>query len=168
MAMIRFNMATKEITVEGSESFVEGNFDTIRELVTASYRAGEKQGRRPRPKREIPVSTTKGLEPRITVVPAKQVPRRRQRRSGTPVPESLEERVPESPPVRKYILRKTGKKSAKEPVGSPKNEEGTGRVSIESMKANLGLTEQQVMEILREGEKQGRVKRDVDGSYVWV
>lgn len=46
--------------------------------------------------------------------------------------------------------------------------EGTGKVSIESMKANLGLTEQQVMDILRDAEREGRVRRDADGSYVWV
>lgn len=170
MSIIRFNLTTKEIVIEGTDSFVEGIFDKIKELMTASFRGDERLGIRTVPGDEKPMTATQVAEPEnnTAITAVIEVGRRRRRRSvAPPVPERPPEMTEQRPPVRKYILRKAGTESNKKTIANV-TEEGTGRVSIESLKERLGLTEQQAAEILRDAEKQGRVRKAEDGSYVWV
>jgi hypothetical protein len=168
MPKITINLGTKEIAIEGPEPFVDDYLGTIKEIMMASFKPHKQQEVSLRRRNERPEIPTKVVTPEITEMPtAKQVRRRRKRYPDTPSPEILQAITPESPPVRKYILRKAGMETAKEPIANV-TQGGAGRVSIEAMKENLGLTEQQVMEILRDAEKEGRVRKAEDGSYVWV
>jgi hypothetical protein len=168
MSMIKYNLATKEITIEGPESFMDDSFDVIKESMTTSFRRDKQQGGGTRPRDDRPVIPSKAIKPEITAIPAaKRIRRRRKQQQGTPNPDASQAIAPEIPPVRKYILRKAGAVSKKEPIGDPATE-GIGKVSIESLKERLGVTEEQISGILREAEKQGRVRREADGSYIWV
>lgn len=168
MSVIRFNLITKEVTIEGPEPFVDGKFDEIRELMKASFRGAER--RRPTcPKGDGQTRPLKDGEPWIAATTkGRPVRYGRKRRSDTrPASEASPDEVAQVPPVRRYILRKAGTPSAKDRVATLPQEDA-GRVSIESLKEKLGVTERQIIGILREAEKEGRVRRELDGSYFWV
>lgn len=169
MSMIRFNLITKEVTIEGTEPFVDGKFDEIRELMKASFKGAERRRMPTCPKGGGPILPLEDEEPGIAAT-TKDRPVRygRKRRSDTrPAREASPDAVAQVPPVRRYILRKAGMPSAKDRVATLPQEHA-GRVSIESLKEKLGVTEQQIIGILREAEKEGRVRRELDGSYFWV
>jgi hypothetical protein len=168
MPKITINLGTKEIAIEGPEPFVDDYLDTIKEIMMASFKPHKQQKVSIRRRNERSVTPTKVVIPEITAIPAaKQVRRRRKIHPDTPSPDALQAIEPESPPVRRYILRKASTESTKEPIANV-TQRGAGRVSIESMKENLGLTEQQIEGVLRDAEKEGRVRKTADGSYVWV
>ncbi len=107
MPKIRINLKTTEIAVEGSELFVNNYIDTIKEIITASFRGYKLQEKSPCPRNVRPALPKKSVEPEVTVIPAAKQPRHRSKRHpDMPRPDTLQEITPDSPPVRKYILRK--------------------------------------------------------------
>lgn len=169
MPMIRINLKTREIAVEGPEIFVDDYIDTIKEMMTASFRSIAQQGAGTLPRNKPSITPENVVKPKITAIPADRPVRRRRRQKSADAagPDALPALAPDAPPVRRYILRKAGT-TGKEESTAGASHGGAARVSIESMKEKLGLTEQQVIEVLREAEKQGRVRKNPDGSYVWV
>lgn len=77
------------------------------------------------------------------------------------------------PPVRKYFntlgkqIRNedtsTGRNQAAGPVGCVS--EG---ISIASLKEKFGLSQQQIEGIIKDAEKHGRIRKYMNGSYVWA
>ena len=103
---------------------------------------------------------------KVTLIKAaKKIRRRQDGRRGAPSSEEAS-RVA-TPLAQKYILRKAGTATAKDSAVSM-TKEGSGRVSVESLKEKLGVSEQQIAGILKDAEKEGRVRKTADGSYVWV
>ena len=86
--------------------------------------------------------------------------------------------VPEAPkatrpPVRKYF-NTLGKPIRSEDTSIGKNQAVglIGRapegISIASLKEKFGLSQQQIEGIIKDAEKHGRVRKYLNGSYVWV
>jgi len=149
MSHFTVDATTGEVEIRGSETFVESNFHHIQAMLAESF--GEKKapgmGQLPAP------------EAAPAVAPAvKDIP---------PAP-----RVPR-PPVRKYF-NALGKLIRSEDTSVSRNRttdvlrENPEEISVASLKAKFGLSEKQVEEIIRDAERQGRVKKDQDGSYVWA
>ncbi len=170
---IRFNAATKEIEIEGPESFVEGNFDEIRERI-----AGKRDAARGKAaeafeegeERIIFVDTIdepEALEAAETSEASRPPAVSLAAEPG--IAEGIRETKAKRAPVRKYI-RKDGTSIANvhpiDPVDPVK--QGPKAISIASLKEKLGLSEQQIAIMIREAEKEGRMRKGADGSYVWV
>ena len=77
------------------------------------------------------------------------------------------------PPVRKYF-NTTGKYIRSEDTSLDKTEAAdpirgiSEGISIASLKEKFGLSQQQIEGVIKDAEKHGRVRRYLDGSYVWV
>ena len=170
---IKFNAKTKEIEIRGPESFIEAHFDKISELIVGTRGASEaKKAERPGEKEEriIFVDTIEEPEEMETAAVAEASPPPEIPLAATPeTPEvSLEQRV-KRPPVRKYI-RKDGISivSKEQSPDLDKPQQVPAGISIASLKEKFGLSEQQIGVMIREAEREGRVRRDPDGSYVWI
>lgn len=163
MSMIRLNLTTKEMEIKGSESFADDIFSKIQDLVTENQ--GIMETRLLRKKRNVPEALkSEREEPKID----RMVKTSELDKASLPgiavIPREMERK---RPPVRKYILRKAGTSSPNTSIASlPK--EDTGRISLVSLKEKSGLTEQQIEAIIKDAEKQGRIRREMDGSYTWV
>jgi hypothetical protein len=89
------------------------------------------------------------------------------------VPEVSEASKATRPPVRKYF-NTLGKQIRSEDTSIGKNQAvgPIGRIpagiSIASLKEKFGLSQQQIEGIIRDAEKHGRVRKYLNGSYVWV
>jgi len=175
MSIIKFNSTTKEIEIKGSESFIECNFHKIQALLIESF--GGKKARvsrqtiadkEPKPSDEI-------IKPTVEVRRVSEI---------SEAPEELPtvrpgiSEVPQAPrvarpPVRKYF-NTLGKYIRSEDTSINKSQpvDALGQIpeelSVASLKAKFGLSERQIEEIIKDAEKQGRVRKDLDGSYVWV
>jgi hypothetical protein len=172
MPSIKFNPTTKEIEIKGPESFIESNFYRIQDLLTENLGVKKKIVSRVSRKTKAddePILFVEIKEPQTTEV--------------IEVPEVFEDpekllatepgilAVPQEPkvkrpPVRKYI-REGAKSINKDPIGDhikqlPK------RISFASLKEVFGLSEKQVGVIIRDAERQGRIRKDMDGSYAWL
>ena len=158
MSIIRFNLTTKEIEIEGPESFIDANFVMIQDIVTE--RPYVKKARIYRKKEEAPehIFTEREESEIIEEIKAPEL----LKASEPGMAKVPDEMKPERPPVRKYILRKAGSAGTKDPIVSLTNE-GARRVSLVSLKEKLGVNDQRIAGILKEAEKQGRVRRDIDG-----
>ena len=86
--------------------------------------------------------------------------------------------VPEAPkaarpPVRKYF-NTLGKYIRSEDTSIDKSqtagltERTPAGISIDSLREKFGLSQQQIKGIIRDAEKHGKVRKYVNGSYVWV
>ena len=62
MPGIKFNQLTREIEMKGSESFIESNFDKIRDLLIESFGAGKKMASREAKTIQEPISVVKANE----------------------------------------------------------------------------------------------------------
>jgi hypothetical protein len=169
MPGIKFNSTTKEIEIKGPESFIEPNFYRIRDLLTENLGVKKKKVSRRTKADEEPIlfvdikesQTTEVMEvPEVFEEPEKLL-------ATEPgiLAVSQEPKV-KRPPVRKYI-REGAKSINTEPIGDhikqlPK------RISFASLKEVFGLSEQQVGVIIRDAERQGRIRKDMDGSYAWL
>lgn len=175
MSNIKFNSTTKEIEITGSESFIESNFHQIQARLTESL--GKKKVKMSR-------KTGTDKEPLLsgeTGSPMTETPR------TSEISESLDElpaaqpeirEMPQAPrvarpPVRKYF-NTLGKYIRSEDTSIDKSQridvlgQTPGELSVASLKEKFGLSDRQVEEIIKEAEKQGRVRKDPDGSYVWA
>jgi hypothetical protein len=165
MCMIRFNLTTKEIEIEGAESFIDEHFDMLKKL--AIERSHVKKTSVGRSDEYTPEGFfTKREDENTALIVATESPELHEI-TKTETAELQHEIKPPRSPVRKYILRKAGSASNQDSIANLAKE-AAGKVSLMSLRDKLGLTEQQIAGILREAEKQGRVRKDADGSYVWV
>jgi hypothetical protein len=163
MYMIRFNLTTKEIEIEGSESFIDTLFNEIKEL--AAERSQVRNTRAERRDEDAPEGFWAERKD-SKLIAATGKPELHETRK-TETAEIQRDMKPLRPPVQKYILRKAGRTTTPDQIATLAKETA-GKVSLVSLKDKLGLTEQQISGILREAEKQGMVRKDADGSYVWA
>jgi hypothetical protein len=175
MNSIKFNQATKEIEIKGSGSFIESNFDVIGDLLTESLGVIKTKGSTKTKSDVIPVLWVETVEPQATeaikipdVIETPEIALATQR----DILEAPQEPKVKRPPVRKYfntlgkLIRSEDTSINKDQVSDPIRQISQG-ISIASLKDKFGLSEQQIEVIIRDAEKQGRARRDLDGSYVW-
>ncbi|MBN1613617.1 MAG: hypothetical protein JW950_04030 [Deltaproteobacteria bacterium] len=168
VSKIRFNPVTNEVEIEGTESFIEENFYVISDLLASSFKT-----RKPRsflePKAEEPPSFRDSPEEK----PVEEIGMAEDTKSHdqqpaestsiAPVHQTFKEK---RPPVRKYI-RKTGGAPHREQV-FVHMKETPEKISIASLKEKFGLSDRQIEAIIREAEREGKIRKEDDGSYVWV
>jgi len=175
MSNIKFNLTTKEIEIKGSESFIESNFYQIKALLIESF--GEKKAKVSRQTMAGKESrlSDENIDPITEVLRTSEMPEAPVELPATK-PEIYE--VPQAPrvarpPVRKYF-NTLGKCIRSEDTSISKSQpvDVLGQIpeelSVASLKEKFGLSEKQIEEIIKDAEKQGRVRKDLDGSYVWV
>ncbi len=171
MNSIKFNQATKEIELNGSESFIQSNFDMIEELLTESLGVIKtKQSE------EKPILWVETIDPQATE--AITIPGVIESLSAiaTTTPQDIlevsQEPKVKRPPARKYfntlgqLIRSEDTSVNKVEAAEPVRQISPG-ISISSLKEKFGLSKQQIDVIVRDAEKQGRARRDLDGSYIW-
>ena len=166
MSSIKFNYLTREIEMEGSESFIESNFDKVQDLLTESFGV----------KRKMASRMTKSTQEPISVVNVKDSResaeiKRHQLSEASPILQATLSAVSEishvkanRPPLRKYIRK----------VGSPGHQRTVVEVfelkpkeiTLASLKEKFGLSGSGIGGIIRDAEKFGKVKRVMNGSYV--
>jgi hypothetical protein len=171
---ITFNQTTKEIEIKGPDSFIESNFHKIEDIVRESFVTMKKVSGKTTTNREIRLSDEIQKPQTIQVMKA----------SEGSVPETPAatkpgvQKVPEAPkatrpPVRKYF-NTLGKpiRSEDTSIGKDQAASHIGRtlegISITSLKEKFGLSQQQIEGIIKDAEKHGRVRKYLNGSYVWV
>jgi hypothetical protein len=180
MNSVKFNRATREIEIKGTKSFIESHSDIIGKYPVRIAGAGNVKGSAgtrshwkvvleidPVEQRRIKVNGTRkefGLSPAVQETPGMK----------SPVPE---ESKTKRPPVRKYfnasgkLIRSEETKAAEstEPtVVTDTVEKLPKGMSFSALKEKFGLSEDKIKEIIEEAEKQGKIRRDMDGSLVWV
>jgi hypothetical protein len=70
------------------------------------------------------------------------------------------------PPLRKYIRREGS--PGHERISVQVVEQKPNEISIASLKEKFGLSESKIEGIIRDAEKQGKVRKVMNGSYVWT
>jgi hypothetical protein len=175
MNSIKFNQATKEIEIKGSESFIESNFDMIEDLLAESLGVIKTKRSVTTISDEKPILWVETIDPHateaITIPDVIETPEIAPAAQQNILEVSQEPKV-KRPPARKYfntlgkLIRSEDTSINKEQVSDPIRQISHG-ISITSLKENFGLSEQQIDVIIRDAEKQGRARRDLDGSYIW-
>jgi hypothetical protein len=172
---IKFNRTTKEIEIKGSESFIESNFDVIEELLAERLGVIKTTGSTKTKFDEKPILWVEAVEPQATE--AIKIP------DGIETPEvalATQQDIPEArqelkvkrPPMRKYF-NTLGQLIRSEDTSINKNsvvnvvEQKPTEISIASLKEKFGLPESKIGGIIRDAERQGKVRRAENGSYVW-
>jgi hypothetical protein len=175
MSDIKFNSTTKEIEITGSESFIESNFHQVEALLIESF------GRK---KAEVSRRTNADKEPALSGETREPITELLRTSDILEAPEELPAPKPETrevlqtprvarPPVRKYF-NTLGKyiRSEDTSINRSQPADALGQIpeelSVASLKEKFGLSERQIEEIIKDAEKQGKVRKDLDGSYVWV
>jgi hypothetical protein len=175
MSCIKFNQATKEIEIKGSESFIESNLDVIEDLLTESLGVIKTKGSTKTKSDAIPVLWVDTVElqatetikipdvietPEITLVTQQDI-----------LEISQEPKV-KRPPVRKYfdtfgkLIRSEDTSINKNPVINVIEQKST-EISIASLREKFGLPESKIGGIIRDAERYGKIKKVMNGSYVW-
>ncbi len=169
MSVIKFNQLTKEIEMTGSESFIESNFNEIQNLLDESF--GVKKmiaSRKTKTDQELISSITMkefqaGAEIKTHEL-SEASPESPATKPSTP--EISQESKAKRPPVRKYI-RKEGIPGHQR-ITVEVVEEKPREVSIASLKEKFGLSESKIGGIIRDAEKLGKIRKALNGSYVWL
>ena len=157
--------------MKGSEAFIESNFNQIQDLLVESFGVKRKMLSRKateKPNQE-PISSAIMKEAQTGA----EIARRESSEALATLP-ATESSIPEisqeikvnRPPLRKYIRY----------VGAPGHQkisiqvikENPSEISIDSLKEKFGLSESKIEGIIRDAEKLGKVKRVMNGSYVWA
>jgi hypothetical protein len=166
MSGIRFNWATKEIEIKGSDAFIGSYFHQIEELLKESQKIVKNtSAAKTKAYEETPASDE--IQKSQPIKPERSVATKQ---GGQEVPEAQKAT---RPPVRKYF-NTLGKHIRSEDTSVNKNQtvDLTGRtlegISIASLKEKFGLSQQQIEGIIKDAEKHGRVRKYLNGSYVWV
>ena len=179
MNSVKINKATKEIAIKGSKSFIESHSDIIGKFPLRSSGAGGGKGpTRPGAHWKVVTSVETG-KPRKTEMTG--TPAVIDTPPATQAATSMKAEAPQGPqakrpPVRKYfntsgkLIRSenTGVSSAEKRVVVDAIENLPKGMSIFALKEKFGLSENKIKAIIEEAEKQGKVRRDLDGSLVWV
>jgi|GEM_PF-1656254 hypothetical protein len=175
MTKIKFNSQTRETEISGSESFIKANFYKIQALLSESR--GKKKGDQSQQDRTQKEMMSKGKTDKPKEGKRADSGAAEAQGSGATSEQTICEAKQASngtrPPVRKYFntlgkcIRSEDTSISQSDTLSVKEKIQT-EVSVASLKEKFGLSERQIEEIIRDAEKQGRVKKDLDGSYVWV
>ena len=176
MNSIKFNQATKEIEIKGSESFIESNLDMIEDLLTESLGVIEAKGSTTTKSDEKPVLWVETVEPQDTeaikipdIIETTEIALATQQ----DIIEAPQEPKVKRPPVRKYF-NTLGKLIRSEDTSINKNpvvnviEQKPMEISIASLKEKFGLPESKIGGIIRDAERHGKIRRAQNGSYVWA
>ena len=176
MNSIKFNQATKEIELNGSESFIQSNFDMIEDLLTESLGVMKTKRTVATKAEEKPILWVETIEPHATeaieIAGVIESPSTIATAKQQDILEVLQEPKVKRPPARKYfntlgqLIRSDDTSVNKEQAADPVRQISPG-ISISSLKEKFGLSKQQIDVIVRDAEKQGRARRDLDGSYIW-
>jgi hypothetical protein len=169
MSSIKYNQLTKEIEVKGSESFIESNFNKIQDLLVESIGV----------KKMIVSGKTKTNQEPIPLVKMKESQagteiKRRALPEASPISPATKSSISDSsdelkakrPPLRKYI-RKEGMPGHQRMVVEVV-EQKPKEISFASLKEKFGLSESKIGGIIRDAEKLGKIRRVMNGSYVWT
>jgi hypothetical protein len=169
MPSIKFNQLTREIEMKGSESFIESNFDKIQDLLIESFGVKKVMASRKVKTHQEPVSYVRTKESQ-----AGTETKKKERSEASPVlsvtgpsmPEFSNELRAKRPPLRKYI-RKEGMPGHQRIVVEVVEQKPT-EISIASLREKFGLSESKIGGIIRDAEKQGKVRRVMNGSFAWT
>ena len=168
MPSIKFNYLTKEIELKGSESFIESNFDKIQDLLVESFGVKRKMVSRMTKAKQEPILAVKVKESQEDAeIKRHELPEGHQL-SPSPkpsFPELSHELKAKRPPLRKYI-RKEGI-PGHERIVVEIVEKKPAELSLASLKEKFGLSDSKIGGIIRDAEKFGKIKRVMNGSYVW-
>ena len=168
MSSIKFNHLTKEIELVGSESFIESNFDKIQDLMMKSFGVKREMVSRMAEVKQEPVLAVNVKESQTGAeIKGHELSEVSQLSPATkpPITEFSNEVRVNRPPVRKYI-RKVGM-PGQERIVVEVAEEKPREISLASLKEKFGLSDSKIGGIIRDAEKFGKIKRVVNGSYVW-
>jgi hypothetical protein len=172
MSNIKFNSSTKEIEISGSESFIESNFHRVQALLSESLGGKKASVSRQTRADKDPLLSGETLKEKLRISEIREAS------EELPATKPEIHEVPQAtrvarPPVRKYF-NTLGKYIRSEDTSIDKSQpvDPMGKIpeelSVASLKEKFGLSERQIEEIIKDAEKQGRVRKDLDGSYVWV
>jgi hypothetical protein len=142
MPSIKFNQLTREIELKGPESFIESNFNKIRDLLVESIGV-----------EKMVSEETKAIQEPISFV------KMNESQAGL-------ELKAKRPPLKKYI-RKEGMPGHQRIVIEVAEQKPT-EISIASLKEKFGLSESKIGGIIRDAEKLGKIRRVMNGSYSWT
>jgi hypothetical protein len=168
MSSIKFNYLTREIEMEGSESFIELNFDKIQDLLIESFGVKRKMVSRMTKAKQEPISRVKMKESQsdaeVTGHELSEVPPLSPTTISA-IPEISHEFKATRPPLRKYI-RKVGTPGHERTVVEV-IEQKPKEITLASLKEKFGLTDSKIGGIIQDAEKLGKLRRVMNGSYVW-
>jgi hypothetical protein len=155
--------------MKGSESFIESNFNKVRDLLVESFGVKKmivsrhaKANREPISFAKMKESQTgteiKGHEPSEAspILPAVK----------SSILQFSHELKAKREPLRKYI-RKVGMPDQQRIV-TEVAEEKPKELSLASLKEKFGLSDSKIGGIIRDAEKLGKVRRSMNGSYAWT
>ncbi len=181
MSSIKFNQVTKEIEITGSESFIEANFHMIQSLMIEDRGPGvRKVSNKDKVNNRATSLNTPKISKTTGAIEIPNVSECSDTLSATEleIPASRQEQKIKRPPIRKYfdqtgkLLRSEDKSIGENPSIINIVKPAAGPVSdgffISSLKQNLGLSKDRIEGIIRDAEREGRVKRNPDGSYEWL
>ena len=169
MPSIKFNQLTGEIEMKGPESFIESNFNKIQDLLAESFGVKKMIVSRKAKSTQEPISVVKMNESQA----ATEI-KRHELSEASPIstaaksfmPEFSQEFKAKRPPLRKYI-RKEGMPGHQRMVVEVV-EQKPREISLASLKEKFGLSESKIGGIIRDAEKLGKIRRVMNGSYVWT
>jgi hypothetical protein len=174
MSNINFNSTTKEIEIKGSESFIKSNFYKIHELLIESFGVKKAKVSRETETDKEPISHGETIEPSTEAIKTfiksdapEELPATKPRIHEVPQAPKVSR-----PPVRKYF-NTLGKYIRSEDTSISKSQTSDvirqipEEISVASLKEKFGLSEKRIEGIIKDAEKQGRVRRDQDGSFFY-
>jgi hypothetical protein len=168
MSSIKFNYLTKEIEMKGSESFIESDFDKIQDLLIESFGVKKKMASRMTKANQEPISGVKVKESQICA----EIKGHEQSDASpealttiSTIHEISHEFKATRPPLRKYI-RKVGIPGHERTVVEVV-EQKPKEIKLASLKEKFGLSEFKIGGVIRDAEKFGKIRRVMNGSYVW-
>ncbi len=167
MSSIKFNQMTKEIEMNGSQSFIESNFDKIQDLLIERFGAKKMLASRKTKETQGPISSVKMNESPTAEIKRHELSEVPSISPATEsaIPEISHELRANRPPLRKYI-RKVGIPGHQRIVVQVV-EQKPRELSIASLKEKFGLPESKIEGIFRDAERQGKIRKAMNGSYVW-
>ncbi|MDP1989588.1 MAG: hypothetical protein Q8K00_01090 [Syntrophales bacterium] len=175
MAGITFNQTTKEFEIKGPESFIESNFHKIEDILKESLGTMKKKvSGKTTANREIQLSDEIQKPQTAPIMKASEGSAPETPAATKPGVQKISEAAKATrPPVRKYF-NTLGKPIRSEDTSIGKDQAAglIGRtpegISITSLKEKFGLSQHQIEGIIKDAEKHGRVRKYLNGSYVWV
>lgn len=173
MSEIKISSATGEIEINGTESFIASHFGQFEALLSESFGLGKKRVAQQDAADKGP--RLAGVKPAPTDAPgvADAATASDAAAAGPGTGSSPQAPRTARPPVRKYF-NTLGKYIRSEDTSVHKSSHGEvprqipEELSVASLKKKFGLSEKKIEEVIKDAERQGRVKKDPDGSYVWV
>jgi uncharacterized membrane protein len=171
MSSIKYHHLTKEIEIEGTEAFIEANVSKIQNLLIESHGEIRRMLSKEAKKKanQEPTSFVKKKEPQaVTEIARRNISETLSTLPATEssAPEISHDLKANRPPLRKYIRREgiPGHERAVVEVIEKRQKE----ISIAALKEKFGLSESKIEGIIRDAEKLGKVRRVMNGSYVWT